>query len=530
MTCLFFFLVLLFTSFTQYSQAEYFIDFDRIINFTHNNGNSKDFYYPEIVGSGVALLDYDNDGDLDVYLIQSGRFNNNKSTDKLYKNLLVESNELKFKEVTKELGLNNNHNYGIGIATADINNDGWVDFYLTNLKQNQVFMNQQGKSFKLLSSEVDINSWSSSASFCDINNDGFKDLYVSNYVNWSQDNNPKCFNKSSKRDYCGPGSFEGLQDSFYINDQGKQLVESTARYFPGMPQAPGLNVVCLDVNNDGWKDFIVANDGKPNLLWLNQKGLSFVESGLFSGLAVNAQGVAEASMGMAVSDFDLDGDMDVFFTHLMNETNTLYQNNGKGIFRDISNRSKLSRDSFAYTGWATGFLHVNDDIYPDLIIFNGAVADSSTKDTDISSLKQSNQLFINNKGKSFSVVKNESWLRQKAISRGAAFGDIDNDGDTDVIVNNNNGMTRLLLNNQNPQQWLGINININKNITVTMSNSTHKMHVNQQTDGSYASAHDKRLLFNQAQIEYFDKITVTANKKKLLEIPLTNSNKYIEIK
>ena len=477
----------------------------------------------------MALLDYDNDGDLDIYLVQSGKFSDNKSTDKLYKNLLTESNELKFKEVTKELGLNN-HNYGIGIATADINNDGWMDFYLTNLKQNQVFLNQKGKSFKLLTSDKKQSSWSSSASFCDINNDGYKDLYVSNYVNWSADNNPKCFNKSSKRDYCGPGSFVGLKDTFYLNHQGKQLVESSADYFPDMPQAPGLNVVCLDVNNDGWKDFIVANDGKPNLLWLNQQGQSFVESGLFSGLAVNAQGVAEASMGMAVSDFDLDGDMDIFFTHLMNESNTLYQNNGKGFFRDISNRSKLSRESFAYTGWATGFLHVNDDIYPDLIIFNGAVADNSIKDTDISSLEQSNQLFISKSGKTFSMVKNQSWLEQKAISRGAAFGDIDNDGDTDIIVNNNNGKARLLLNNQNPQHWLGINLNINENVSVTLSNSTHVVHVNQQTDGAYASAHDKRLVFNQAQIEHFDKITVTTNNKKLIDIPLISNNKYIKIK
>ena len=516
-------------------QAEYFskVDQDIAINFSHDNGNSQKFYYPEIVGSGVAMLDYDNDGDLDIYLIQSGQFNSNKMSDKLYKNLLVETNKLKFVDITDELKIQNKL-YGNGISTADINNDGWLDFYLSNLEKNQLFINQQGKGFKQLSIETESPSWSTSASFCDINNDGFQDLYVSNYVNWSQKNNPKCFNASSKQDYCGPGSFEGLKDSFYINDNGKNFIDKTTKYFPKMPKMPGLNVVCMDVNNDGWKDFIVANDGKANLLWLNQKGLSFKEAGLFSGLAVNAQGVAEASMGMAIADYDLDGDMDVFFTHLMNESNTLYKNNGKGYFQDVTNRSKLSRDSFAYTGWATGFLQVNDDIYPDLIVFNGAVADASNKDSAMSSLKQSNQLFLNSKEAKFSTIKNESWLLQKAISRGAAFGDIDNDGDVDIMVNNNNGKAELLLNNQNPKQWLGLIIKQknHKNMNVELVHANKSMQIYQQTDGAYASAHDNRLVLNQAQLQYFDSIRISIDKKTVLEQPLTSTNKYttLEIK
>jgi len=510
-------------------EAEYFSNVAEQINldFLHKNGDLGNFNYPEIVGSGVGLFDFDNDGDLDIYLVQSGNFIQNKSADKLFINNYSDSKVLSFSDETKSFKLNNN-SYGIGIAIADINNDGWVDFYLTNLEQNQMYINQKGRGFKLLNIESNHNSWSTSASFCDINNDGYKDLYVTNYVNWTTKNNPKCYNASSKQDYCGPSSFEGLKDRFYINESGTKLVDKTAQYFSNMPKSPGLNVVCHDVNNDGFNDFIVANDGKANLLWLNQKGKSFKESGLFSGLAVNGQGVAEASMGLALSDFDLDGDLDVFFTHLMNESNTLYKNNGKGYFSDVSNRSKLSAESYAYTGWATGFLMVNDDIYPDLVIFNGAVADSSKKLTDSVSLKQANQLFLNTPSSIFVNVKNEQWLLKKAISRGAAFGDIDNDGDIDIVVNNNNGTPDILLNNQNPKSWMGLKISdkLHRNLKIELFNTNSTIQINYNTDGAYASAHDDRIVLNQAQIEYYNGIRFLLNNKIILEKPLTKTNKY----
>jgi len=509
--------------------ADYFTNISKQsgVVFEHNNGNSNQFYYPEIVGSGVALFDYDNDGDLDIYLVQSGDFKNNQSTDKLYTNSVSNTKELNFKEIKFNF-LKKTNEYGIGVATADVNHDGWVDFYLTNLNQNQLYINNQGKGFSQLKINESLHLWSSSASFCDINNDGYKDLYVSNYVDWSESNNPKCYNGSSKRDYCGPGSFNGAKDSFYINDTGKSFRESTQKYFPKMPNMAGLNVVCNDVNNDGYNDFIVANDGQANLVWINQKGQSFKESGLFSGLAVNAQGVAEASMGLALSDYDLDGDLDVFFTHLMNESNTLYRNNGKGYFSDVTNRSKLSAESFAFTGWATGFLMVNNDIYPDLVVFNGAVADASQKQSEEPSLEQANQLFLNAKSGQFTHVEGEQWLLEKNISRGAAFGDIDNDGDTDIVVNNNNGNPDILINNLNPEKWMGIKIHddLYRNLTLEIYNDELKMKLNNTTDGAYASAHDDRIVLNQAQLEQFSKMRISHQKKVLLELPLKQNNQY----
>jgi len=509
--------------------AEYFsFSTDKQIeSFQHNNGNSGEFYYPEIVGSGVGLIDFDNDGDLDVYLVQSGNFKNNKKSDQFFKNLLKESGKLSFKEITNDLKLNNSE-YGIGIAVADVNNDGWNDIFLNNLQQNKLLLNQQGLSFASFELSSNPNLWSTSSSFCDINNDGYKDLYISNYVNWSESNNPKCYNASSKRDYCGPSSFEGQKDTFYLNENGT-LIEQTNSFFPDMPNMPGLNVVCIDINNDGFNDFVVANDGKPNTVWLNQKGQKFIENGLFSGLAVNAEGRAEASMGIAVTDYDLDGDFDVFFTHLMNESNTLYKNNGKGFFQDVTNRSQLSTSSFAYTGWATNFIHVNDDIYPDLIVFNGAVA-GSAESNDLETFKQPNQLYLNSANSQFTTITNETWLKNKAISRGAAFGDIDNDGDVDIIVSNNNSHPQILLNNLNPKNWLGIQLQNNSNIQIELTGSKGKILIRNSTDGSYASANDSRLVFSDAQLKSFDKIQLSQSGKIIKEIPMATTNKYILVK
>ena len=509
--------------------AEYFsFSTDKQIeSFQHNNGNSGEFYYPEIVGSGVGLIDFDNDGDLDVYLVQSGNFKNNKKSDQFFKNLLKESGKLSFKEITNDLKLNNSE-YGIGIAVADVNNDGWNDIFLNNLQQNKLLLNQQGLSFASFELSSNPNLWSTSSSFCDINNDGYKDLYISNYVNWSESNNPKCYNASSKRDYCGPSSFEGQKDTFYLNENGT-LIEQTNSFFPDMPNMPGLNVVCIDINNDGFNDFVVANDGKPNTVWLNQKGQKFIENGLFSGLAVNAEGRAEASMGIAVTDYDLDGDFDVFFTHLMNESNTLYKNNGKGFFQDVTNRSQLSTSSFAYTGWATNFIHVNDDIYPDLIVFNGAVA-GSAESNDLETFKQPNQLYLNSANSQFTTITNETWLKNKAISRGAAFGDIDNDGDVDIIVSNNNSHPQILLNNLNPKNWLGIQLQNNSNIQIELTGSKGKILIRNSTDGSYASANDSRLVFSDAQLKSFDKIQLSQSGKIIKEIPMKATNKYILVK
>ncbi|MCF6301152.1 MAG: VCBS repeat-containing protein [Proteobacteria bacterium] len=239
---------------------EYFAELTGL-QFNHINGLTEEYYYPEIVGSGVAVFDFENDGDMDLYFVQSGGFENNNHVDELWINQL-DMGKLGFKkslELTKE-----NTEYGIAVASADINKDGFIDLAISNLGGNFVLINQLGKSFnKILLSSTESSSFSASASFCDINNDGWLDLYVSNYVNWSRENNPVCYANSTQRDYCGPTAFKGQKDDFFLNDHGNLILSNTTM-FPTINEAPGLGVVCRDFNNDGWKDFVVANDGSRN--------------------------------------------------------------------------------------------------------------------------------------------------------------------------------------------------------------------------------------------------------------------------
>lgn len=526
-----FFCISLFLSLS--CEAQYFQRSESFFDFKHNPGDSKDFFYPEIVGSGVAVIDYDKDGDLDVYLVQSGELKqeSSKYQDKLFRNLQVETGHLKFVDVSKNLEIRQS-SYGIGVAIADVNNDGWDDIFLAQLNKNVLLLNQKGKRFIESSRLESKNHWSVSASFCDINKDGLQDLYVANYVQWSPANNPKCYNSKSKRDYCGPSSFLGFEDEFYLQSEDKGLVVATKEFFPQMKPAAGMNVVCRDINSDGYSDFIVANDGEKNLVWLNQEGKSFKEFGLFSGLAVNLEGKPEASMGIATADFDLDGDNDVLLTHLMDETNTLYANSGKGFFQDVSNRKGVAQDSKAFTGWAAGFLHVNDDIYPDLMVFNGAVADTY-QFKDKSSLSQPNQLYLNSPQTKFKSVEEKS-LQNSKSSRGASFADIDNDGDVDVIVSNSNDKPDVFLNQLNPKKWYGLVVPNPSAYTVILENSETglKQQISLSSDGSYASANDSRLIVNQAQLQQFDRLRLLKGSEsvKLLAFKdLKNPNQYTHL-
>jgi hypothetical protein len=238
---------------------------------------------------------------------------------------------------------------------------------------------------------------------------------------------------------------------------------------------------------------------------------------------------------MASADYDLDGDLDIFFTHLMNESNTLYKNNSKGYYQDVSNKVALSRDSFAYTGWATGFLHINEDIYPDLLIFNGAVADTNKSGMAKPNLEQANQLFLGSKSGKFQLVKDDKSLNISKVSRGAAFGDIDNDGDLDVVANNNDAAAEIFINQLNPVKWFGFNRIIDTRIEAMLINeeSGLKYQLQLKIDGSYASSQDGRIIISDSQLESFDALNFYQDKKLLKSFKLDtlqNSNSYTTIK
>jgi enediyne biosynthesis protein E4 len=490
------------------------------IDFVHFNGTSGEFHISEIMGAGGALFDYDNDGDLDVYLVQSGLLGtgrplvappNGPLTDRLYRNDLVVladgTRSLHFTDVTERSGLVG-RSYGMGVAVGDFNNDGWVDVYRTGLVRSQLFRNNAGGTFTDVSDRAGTSDpgWSVSASFVDIDRDGWLDLYVGNYLNHGADDRIRCYSRTGRKDYCGPRSYRPLPDRLYRNRRDGTFVDVTVEAQVAREYGPALGVVSADFNGDGWPDIYVANDGEPNLLWINQQNGRFRNTALLAGAALDGLGSAEGSMGVDAGDFDNDGDDDLFVTNLPGETNTLYVNDGSGLFEDRTARVGLAVPSLPYTGFGTAWFDFDNDGWLDLFVANGAVRilEGLARATDPFPLHERNQLFRNLGTGRFEEVSARAGavFELTEVSRGAAFGDVDNDGDIDVLVTNNNGPARLLINHVGQRNhWLGLRLvggpgrrdMLGARVGVFRAKGP-PLWRRARADGSYASANDPRVL------------------------------------
>lgn len=488
------------------------------LSFEHFNGMSGELYFPEMMGSGVALFDFDNDGDLDVYLVQ-GQMLGGKPvsaatiapryptplTDRLYRNDLADG-ELRFTDVTERSGIRA-PGYGMGVAAGDYDNDGHVDLYVTNYQSNQLWRNRGDGTFEDVTARagVDDPRWSVSASWVDYDRDGWLDLYVGNYFRHSIETDRRvCRMAKQARDYCGPLKGAGDPDSLFRN-RGDGTFEDVSES-SGIHKAYGgaLGVVAADFNGDRWPDIYVANDGVANQLWMNQKNGQFLNEALLAGAAVNKDGMAEASMGLDAGDFDGDGDEDLFMTHLRQETNTLYVNDGQGWFEDESVVMGLANPSFSYTGFGTAWIDYDNDGWLDLLAVNGAVRKlpALVELDDPYPLHQTDQLFRNLGDGSYREVTGSagSAFGVSLVSRGAAFGDLDQDGDPDVVVSNNAGPARVLLNEVGSRAgWIGLRL-----LTADGRRDAYGARVEVElerplwrrvrADGSYASSNDPRVL------------------------------------
>ncbi len=494
--------------------------------FDHVNGGAGRYLLPEIMGSGAALFDFDGDSDLDAFLVQGSSLepgagngaSDSPARDRLFRNELAESGDLRFVDVTADSGIDS-AGYGMGVAAADYDGDGQTDLYVTNFGPNRLWRNLGGGHFEdaTQAAGADDPRWSVPAAFFDYDGDGALDLFVGNYVDFNLGSHTLCTFGSGEPDYCSPKTYRAEPDRLLRNLDNGSFQDITDRAGIAPEFGNGLGAVPADFDLDGRLDLYVANDGTPNQMWMNRGGGRFENRALFAGSAVNGRGQAEAGMGVDAGDLDGDGDEDLYVTHITGETSTLYLNDGGGLFSDAGMVAGLDTPSLTMTGFGAGWFDFDNDGDLDLLAVNGAVrrldrartgAEAAARAAAATDHErrfgQPDQLFRNlgdGRFEDASALGGVSFTAYE-VSRGAAFGDVDNDGDTDVLISNNNGPVRLLVNVAGQDSaWIGLRLvtadgkrdALGSLVRVALDGGrTITRRVRAQ--GSYASSSDPRVL------------------------------------
>jgi hypothetical protein len=438
---------------------------DTGLAFTYQNGAAGQLYIPEVMGAGAALIDHDGDGDLDVVLLQGHPLSPQAKPHglhRIYRNQLVPSGHLRFVDATAGSGLGG-ASYGMGIATGDYDGDGDEDIYITAFGANTLYRNNGDGTFADVTASAGVNDdrWSTAAAFLDYDRDGDLDLFVVNYLDFTLAANKQCFDPAGTPDYCGPRQYRPVPDRLFRNDGGGRFTDVSESSGITGAFGGGLGIGVGDYNVDGWLDVYVANDAMANQLWINQKDGTFVDDGPLSGAGLNAAGNPEGSMGVARGDYDRDGDEDLFITNIIAETFAFYVNDGAGGFEDRRVAADLARPTASSTGFGTDFLDYDNDGWLDLFVTNGAVNIVESQRGEPVPYKMPNQLFRNLGTGRFAEVSAQagSAFQRPEVGRAAALGDIDNDGDTDVLVTNNIGPARLWRNEVGSRKgWLQVRL------------------------------------------------------------------------
>jgi len=418
------------------------------IKFRHVNGAFGKKFLPETLGSGCAFLDYDNDGWQDILLINSTHFPSQAGAAG-YPALYHNNKNGTFTDVTREAGLAVEM-YGMGVAAADYDNDGNVDIYVTALGQNRLFRNQGGGKFKDVSAAAGVGheGFSTGAMWLDYDRDGHLDLFVADYVEWTAANDLFCSLDGKSKSYCTPESYKGRSPTLYHNRGNGTFEDVTKKAGLLDPASKALGVALIDVDDDGWPDIFVANDTQPNRLYRNRRDGTFQDMGMTAGVAFNEAGVARAGMGVDAADIDGSGRQTLVIGNFSNEMMSLYVNDGKGLFIDEAPSSGIGRASLLTLTFACFFFDYDLDGLPDIFAANGHVADDINTVQPKITYAQPAHLFRNAGKRRFEEVtaKSGAALQQRVVARGAAYADIDNDGDLDLLVTTNNGPARLLRN------------------------------------------------------------------------------------
>jgi hypothetical protein len=431
----------------------------RGVEFTHIYANEQRFWFPELASGALGWIDYDQDGDLDLYCVQAGDCKVGEVV--TAGNILYRNDGERFVDVTAEAGVGDK-GYGHGVAVGDYDGDGDADLYVGNVGANVLYRNEGDGTFTDVTQAagVGLTKWTVSTGFFDYDSDGDLDLFMVNNVNWSPEIETKCETNYGVRDYCSPGNYNAPSvDTLYRNEGDGTFTDVTESSGISKGTGVGWGVAAADFNGDGALDFYVANDGMANLLWINDGNGHFTDRALLAGCALNMNGTAEAGMGVQAIDVENDGDVDLFMTHMHNETNTFYLNK-KGVFTDRTAATGLGVASLLYTGFGMGFEDFDLDGELDLYVANGRVGFTPPHLSESDPYAEPNQLFFGLGSGKFREAKDgptsEALL---GTSRAAAFADYDNDGDIDLVYLDWAAPVKLLENRgERRGGWIGFRL------------------------------------------------------------------------
>ncbi|MGC2404434.1 MAG: CRTAC1 family protein [Acidobacteriaceae bacterium] len=502
------------------------------ITWTHTSGRSPDYYLPETTGAGCAFLDFDNDGWMDIFLVNSGPCDFFSPRAPLRHALYRNNRDGTFSDVTSKAGLTN-EGYGMGVAVGDYNRDGYPDMLVTGYNGCTLFRNNGDGTFSdvTLKSGIATPGWATSAVWFDYDNDGWLDLFVCRFVEFNKAANQFCGNGGAgERHYCIPRIYPPAHSWLFRNNRDGTFTDVSALTGINAGMGKAWGVVATDVNNDGWIDLFVANDTVPNFLWVNHGG-KFKDEGVEAGVAYSADGRARSGMGVDASDFDQDGWQDLTVTNVDQEMYSVYHNDKDGTFEDLAPANEIGQATRAMSGWGLRFFDYDNDGDVDLFVANGHPDDQIELHSGNVTYREPLLLFHNQGGKLKNVTAGAgSIFHQPLAARGLAVGDFNNDGAVDVLISTNNGPP-LLLRNQAAKEnhWLGIKLvgktaNIDAiGARVIWKAGSLKRSQYKTGGGSYLSSHDPRIVLGLG----------AHTKLDLLEIhwspPSTRVDRFIDL-
>jgi hypothetical protein len=478
-------------------------------------------YIVETNGNGAAFFDYDSD--MDLLIVKGSTVANMADGGDLMAALYRNGGEGKFTDVTSSAKLTSKA-WGVGMCVADFDNDGHQDFYLTAYGADALYKNTGAGAFSDVTREAGLGNprLATNCAFGDYDLDGDVDLYVANYVRFDLETAPQHgANEQCRfmgRDvFCGPRGLQGEPDILYRNNGDGTFSDVTKSAGVAQPPSYGFGVVFTDLNGDRFPEIYVANDSDPSFLFINRKDGTFAEEGLFSGVALNAAGSEQASMGVAVGDYNNDGSLDLFVTNFAQDSNVLYQNDGSAFFTDVTFLSGLGASSVPYLGWGTAFVDLDNDGFLDLFIANGHVYPEIDGLDLTSTYHEPNQVYRNLRNARFEELTHQIGgpLLEKKSSRGAAFADYDDDGDIDVLVVNMDEPPQLLRNDsETGHHWIGLRLSGAKSNRDAIGARVTLLGDRRQTaevrsGGSYLSHNDFRVHFGLGKIEKLAAVGVT---------------------